>query len=117
MYLHREWYILSWKQEVLEKYNHQTVLLDVQLFNDEILTNLLDVHDIRTDSRIEYFPGVYGMDAFKQAVHQKEVRVGFSLFPVSLEEMMVLSDEEGVLPPKSTWFEPRMKNGILIYEF
>jgi len=117
MYIHREWYHLRWRPEVLERYRGQSVLLDVQLFNDEILKGLLGVEDIRTDSRITYFPGVYGLDAFRHAVNEKEIRVGFCLYPVTLHEMMILSDEGGVLPPKSTWFQPRMKNGIIIHEF
>lgn len=117
MYIHREWYYLRWRPEVLAKYREQSVVLDVQLFNDEILRGLMDVQDIRTDGRITYFPGVYGLDAFRHAVNEKEIRVGFCLYPVTMEEMMTLSDEGGVLPPKSTWFQPRMKNGIIVHEF
>lgn len=117
MYLHKEWYSLRWKPEVLQRCADQSVILDAQLFNDEILRGILEVQDIRTDKRITYFPGVMGMEAFRHAVHEKEIRVGFTLHPVSLKEMMTLSDEGGVLPPKSTWFEPRMKNGVIIYDF
>lgn len=117
MYLHKEWYALRWKPEVLKRRADQPVILDAQLFNDEILRGILEVQDIRTDKRITYFAGVQGLDAFRHTVHEKDIRVGFTLYPVSLEEMMALSDRGGVLPPKSTWFEPRMKNGVIIYDF
>lgn len=117
MYLHREWYLLRWKQVVLDRHKHRSVILDTYLFNDEILAHILNVQDVRTDDRIHYAPGVYGLDAFRHQVNQSEARVGFCLYPISLEDMMTISDEGSVLPPKSTWFQPRMKNGIIVHEF
>ncbi len=117
MYLQREWYRLKWKPEVMEEYRQDAVVLDARIFDDQILTGLMEVTDIRTDSRILYFPGVYGEEGFRHIVNEKEIRVGFCLYPVSLKDMMTLSDEGGVLPPKSTWFQPRLKNGIIAHEF
>ncbi len=117
MYLHREWYLLRWKQEVLDLYAQRSVILDTHLFNDEILTKILQVNDVRTDDRVNYFPGVYGLEAFRHQVNQSEARVGICLYPISLDDMMTISDEGSVLPPKSTWFQPRMKNGIIVHEF
>lgn len=117
MYLHKEWYKLRWRDSLLAQYDSGSVVLDSQLFDDIILKEILMVRDIRTDGRIQYFPGVWGLEAFKHAVNEKEIRVGFNLYPASLDEMMVISDNNNVLPPKSTWFNPRLKNGILVYEF
>ncbi len=117
MYLHREWYLLRWKQELLDQYAHRSVVLDTHLFNDEILSKILQVQDVRTDDRVNYFPGVYGLDAFRHQVNLSDARVGICLYPIALEDMMTISDEGSVLPPKSTWFQPRMKNGIIVHEF
>jgi uncharacterized protein (DUF1015 family) len=117
MYLHREWYGLRWKPDVLAANTSPVETLDAQLLNDLILRDIVGVQDVRTDSRIIYAPGIYGLDAFRAEVHKHDHHVGFCLYPVSIAEMMRLSDAGEVLPPKSTWFLPRLKNGILVHQF
>lgn len=117
MYLNREWYRLRWKPDVLAAHANPVVTLDAQLLNDLILRDIIGVRDVRTDSRILYIPGIYGLDAFRSEVHKHDHQVGFCLYPVMIEEMMRLSDTGEVLPPKSTWFLPRLKNGILVHQF
>lgn len=117
MYLNREWYKLTWKQNILDANATRTVLLDAQILDDEVLRGILGVQDVRTDGRISYFPGITGLNTFTFEVHKNDHAVGFCLYPVDIQEIKMLSDHGEVMPPKSTWFLPRLKNGVLVHNF
>ncbi len=117
MFVNHEWYYLRWKPAVLAEYGNEPVLLDSRLLNERVLRDLLGIEDVRTDQRVEYVEGPRGLEAFWRHAAQKDLCVGFCLYPVELPEMISLADQDRALPPKSTWFEPRMKNGLLVYEF
>lgn len=117
MYLHKEWFRLNWRKKTLESYRTESLILDVTLLNEKVLHDILEVKDVRTDPRIEYIEGPKGIKAVVKKVNADSHSVGFFLYPPSLEELMHISDKNEVLPPKSTWFEPRMKNGVIVKEY
>lgn len=110
-------YSLGWKKEVLRAYAGAPAILDTALLNDKILGDLLGIHDVRTDRRVTYTESPKGWRAIAQKTHEETGCIGFCLFPVSAGEFFAVADAGEVLPPKSTWFEPRMKNGLLVQEF
>jgi uncharacterized protein (DUF1015 family) len=117
LYLQNEWFVLRWKAEILSDRQKDDILLDVDLFNDIVLTDILNIIDIKTATEVRYVEGVAGgMDKLINMVKEPNT-AGFCFFPVSAADIITVSDAHDVLPPKSTWFEPRMKNGLLIKEF
>ncbi len=117
MILDQEWYSLTWKKKLLKSVRNNQVLIDVDLFNKYILSEVVNVKDIRTATDVMYVEGVWGLDKMEEKLRKSLEYVGFCLYPVSKEDMIKISDSGDALPPKSTWFEPRIKNGLLIKEF
>jgi uncharacterized protein (DUF1015 family) len=89
--------------------------LDVSVLQNELLTPVLKIADVRTDKRIDFVGGARGVEALEQAVNSGEAAVAFSLFPVSVSDLMSVSDAGEIMPPKSTWFEPKLRDGLLIH--
>ena len=116
LYINQEWYILHWKESVIGLYNERPMVLDVDLFNDYVLKNILNISDIKSATDIKYVEGVSGLDGLMAAA-KNPASAAFCLFAVTKEDLIKISDAGGVLPPKSTWFEPRMKNAMIIKEF
>lgn len=87
--------------------------LDVDILESAILEPVLGIHDVRTDKRIDFVGGIRGTSALEQLVDSKAFAVAFSMFPVSVEDLMRVSDAGEIMPPKSTWFEPKLRDGIL----
>lgn len=116
MCIEREWFSLTWKDHILQKYKGQPVVFDAELLNKEIFQDILGVSDVRIDSRIEYIEGVKDLDYFQHKVLKKNKSIGFCLFPVALDEVCLIAESGMTMPPKSTWFEPRIKNGMIIHE-
>ena len=90
--------------------------LDVSLLQDGILAPLLGIADVRTDKRIDFVGGIRGAEALEQAVDGGTAAVAFALHPVSIDDLMAIADAGGIMPPKSTWFEPKLRDGLLIHE-
>jgi uncharacterized protein (DUF1015 family) len=90
--------------------------LDCNVLQERLLTPLLGITDIRTDSRIDFVGGARGTAALEQAVDSGQAQVAFSMYPVSVDELMAVSDAGAIMPPKSTWFEPKLRDGLLIHE-
>jgi uncharacterized protein (DUF1015 family) len=116
LFLDDEWYRLEWKKKVLKKYKDR-VVLDSTLVNDLILRDILGIKDVSSDKRITYVEGTKKTDGIEIACAKKPGRFGLGLYPVSKEEFIHLSDIGESLPPKSTWFEPRIKNGLVAQDF
>lgn len=118
--LDEQWYRLHWKPEAIEAFarrrapGHPPVVLDVDLLNELVLHQILGIRDVRTDARIVYVEGSKGLKGIRKAVRAGAARVGFALHPVSFADMMGIADADQSLPPKSTYFEPRLKSGMLI---
>jgi len=108
------WYALTWKKSVLSNTDASSGLLDVQVLNDQVLRGLLGIQDIRNDQRIKYVEGTKGWKGLQAATLESTNKVGFYLYPIQIEELMNLANQHILLPPKSTYFEPRIKNGLLI---
>lgn len=113
LFVNREWYRLAWREKVLKARREQEVILDTLLFNQEVLQKILNIEDLRTDVRVQYVEGPLGLEGLRRKTLQNEFNAGFCLYPVQLDEVIRLADAGRVLPPKSTWFEPRMKNGLI----
>ncbi len=89
--------------------------LDVSILQDRILSPLLAIKDIRTDKRVEFVGGIRGTQELQRLVDSGKAAVAFSLHPVSVGELMEISDENEIMPPKSTWFEPKLRDGLLVH--
>jgi len=89
--------------------------LDVSLLNDQILAPLLGIGDVRVDKRIDFLGGARGTSALERAVGTGAAAVAFSMYPVDVADLMTISDAGEIMPPKSTWFEPKLRDGLLIH--
>jgi uncharacterized protein (DUF1015 family) len=90
--------------------------LDAALLQEKILEPVLGIKDIRTDKRIEFVGGIRGTPELERLVDSGRFAAAFSLYPVSLDDLMAVSDANQIMPPKSTWFEPKLRDGLLIHE-
>ncbi|HJW29490.1 MAG TPA: DUF1015 family protein, partial [Saprospiraceae bacterium] len=117
MCLQDDWYLLTWKEEVLKKYKKEPAIIDAHLFDKEILEGILGIEDVRVDPRVDYIPGDQGTARVAEKARMSEHHVGFCIYPVQSEELVKVSDRHGTLPPKSTWFEPRMINGLIVKSY
>jgi uncharacterized protein (DUF1015 family) len=115
MYVHKEWYSLRWKESVLKQYAAEKVTLDATLLNELVLQNILDIRDVRTDTRITYVEGSKGIAGVRRITDENSLnRIGFALYPVDFDDMLRMADAGESLPPKSTYFEPRLRSGMLV---
>lgn len=89
--------------------------LDVSLLEEHILAPILGIHDVRTDKRIDFVGGIRGTPELERLVRGGGFAVAFSLHPVSVNDLMRVSDEGGIMPPKSTWFEPKLRDGLVVH--
>ncbi|MFN7117856.1 MAG: DUF1015 family protein [Saprospiraceae bacterium] len=108
------WYQLQWKAEVLQLYDNESVVLDTMLLNEKIIQPLLGIEDIRHDRRVEYIDAPKGLEIIEKKIKENHNKIGFCLYPVDFNDLMKIVEANQTLPPKSTWFEPRMKNGLLV---
>lgn len=116
MFLGKDWYQLSLRKELRPKPGTPTSkTLDVHFLNQLVLKNILGIEDIRTEPDIKYVEGPKGAFGLERRVREGRAQVGFNLYPVALEDLIKISDEQGTLPPKSTWIEPRMRNGFIAH--
>ncbi len=113
MLLRHEWYSLHWRPELLSGLDEQNALLDASLLNERVLGNILGIHDVRSDTRVVFVDWSKGLNGLQKSANIRN-KVGFSLYPVNLADMIFLADAGEILPPKSTYFEPRLKSGMLV---
>jgi uncharacterized protein (DUF1015 family) len=116
MYLDGHWYRLSAKPQYAGG-NDPIKSLDVSILQDNVLGPLLNIADPRTDKRIDFIGGIRGMSELEKYVNALGYAVAFSLFPTSMDDLMKVADAGMVMPPKSTWFEPKLRSGLLIYRY
>ena len=117
MCIQDQWYLLRWKDEILKKYKKAPAILDAHILNAEIMEGVLGILDPRSDNRIEYVPGDLGPEKVEEKARTSDHHIGFCIYPVQFNELVKVSDTGGTLPPKSTWFEPRMVNGFIVKEY
>jgi uncharacterized protein (DUF1015 family) len=113
MYLEGQWYHLT----ALEgTYTDDPIgVLDVTILSNLVLEKLLDIADQRTDKRIDFVGGIRGLQELERRVDSGEMKVAFSFYPVSIEQLFDIADSGNVMPPKSTWFEPKLRDGLLTH--
>ena len=89
--------------------------LDVSILQDNVLIPILGIGDIRTDKRIDFVGGIRGLGELEKRVDSGEMKVAFAMYPTSIEQLMTIADENKIMPPKSTWFEPKLRSGLFIH--
>jgi uncharacterized protein (DUF1015 family) len=114
MYLNKKWYSLIAKDGVY-KADSPVGSLDASILTEHVLAPILNIHDLKTDKRIGFIPGIKGAEALKAAVDDGKNAVAFGLFPVTMEHLKWIADTNNIMPPKSTWVEPKMRSGLVIY--
>lgn len=113
MYMEGEWYHLT---AIEGTYTDDPIgILDVSIFSRNILEKLLDIEDQRTDKRIDFVGGIRGLKELEKRVDSGEMKVAFSFYPVSIGQLFDIADSGNVMPPKSTWFEPKLRDGLLTH--
>jgi uncharacterized protein (DUF1015 family) len=113
LYCHGQWYILAaregtWTEDPIG-------VLDVTILSDNILDKLLGIHDQRTDKRIDFVGGIRGLKELENRVDSGDMAVAISLYPVSIQQLFDIADSGNIMPPKSTWFEPKLRDGLLTH--
>ncbi|HVT86263.1 MAG TPA: DUF1015 family protein [Chitinophagaceae bacterium] len=113
MYLEGKWYILTARKGSYE--NDPIGVLDISILSENILKKLLGIKDQRTDKRIDFVGGIRGLSELEKRVNSGEMKIAFSFFPVSIQQLFDIADSGKVMPPKSTWFEPKLRDGLLTH--
>ncbi|MEA3452148.1 MAG: DUF1015 family protein [Bacteroidota bacterium] len=114
MYLENKWYSLSAHDDTYDN-NDPIGVLDVTILSKKVLEPIFDIKDLRTDTRIEFVGGIRGLGELKRRVDNGEVAVAFALYPVSMEQLINIADTGNIMPPKTTWFEPKLRSGLVIH--
>ena len=113
MLLDGQWYSLSWKPKILKKYHKQDVILDHHVFDSEVLNKILHIKNVKTDKSITYFSGEKSLQEIENKLDNCSRTAAFFINPVEIEQMVQLTEKDKTLPPKSTYFVPRLHNGII----
>ena len=114
MYLGGQWYGLSLRAGS-SKPSGVVDSLDVSILQERLLDPILGIKDIRTDKRVDFVGGIRGPEELEALVNQGKAAVAFSLYPTTIEDLLLVSDAGEIMPPKSTWFEPKLRDGLLIH--
>ena len=112
MYLSGRWHGLRIPPESIPAQDPISSL-DVSILQERVLAALLGIEDVRTDKRIDFVGGIRGTDALERAVDEGRAAVAFSMYPVAVDQLIAVSDANEIMPPKSTWFEPKLRDGLL----
>lgn len=115
MYLAGRWYSLTAKEGTY-KDDDPIGVLDVTVLSDLVLDQILGIKDLRTDKRIDFVGGIRGLGELKERVDSGEMSVAFALYPVSMKQLMDIADTGNIMPPKTTWFEPKLRSGLVIHK-
>lgn len=115
LYLSGEWYSLTAKQG---RYDDQDPIgvLDVTISSNLILDKILGIKDLRTDKRIDFVGGIRGLGELKRRVDSGEMKMALALYPVTMQQIINIADSGNIMPPKTTWFEPKLRSGLVIHE-
>ncbi|HQB77371.1 MAG TPA: DUF1015 family protein [Tenuifilaceae bacterium] len=115
MYLGGKWYSLTAKPGTYND-NDPIGVLDVTVLSNLVLDKVLGIKDLRTDKRIDFVGGIRGLGELKKRVDSGEMKVAFALYPVTMQQLINISDTGNIMPPKTTWFEPKLRSGLVIHE-
>lgn len=114
MYLDGQWYCLKANADTYDD-NDPIGVLDVTILSENVLKPVLNIHDLRTDSRIECIGGIRGLGELERRVNSGEMTVAFAMYPVSMRQVMDIADNGLIMPPKVTWFEPKLRSGLIVH--
>ena len=115
MYLDAQWYGLALPNDAARP-EGLVDSLDVSILQTRLLHPILDVKDVRTDKRIDFVGGIRGTGELEKLVKEGKAAVAFSLYPTTIDDLLRVSDAGEIMPPKSTWFEPKLRDGLLIHQ-
>lgn len=114
MYLNGKWYALEAKEGTYD--DHDPIgVLDVTILTNQVLEPLLDIQDLRRSKRIDFVGGIRGLGELQKRVDSGEMAVAFALYPVSMDQLIQIADTNNIMPPKTTWFEPKLRSGLVIH--
>ncbi len=116
MYLEGAWYSLTAKPGTYDD-NDPIGVLDVTVLSNLVLDKILDIKDLRTSKRIDFVGGIRGLGELSKRVDSGEMKVAFALYPVSMQQLINIADTGNIMPPKTTWFEPKLRSGVVIHSF
>lgn len=114
MYLEGNWYSLTAREGTYDD-NDPIGVLDVTILTNSVLSPLLDIQDLRRSKRIDFVGGIRGLGELEKRVNNGEMKAAFALFPVSMEQLINIADSGNIMPPKTTWFEPKLRSGLAIH--
>jgi len=115
MYIDGKWYSLTAKPGTYND-NDPIEVLDVTVLSNYALDKVLGISDLRTDKRIDFVGGIRGLGELKRRVDSGEMKVAFALYPVTMQQLINISDTGNIMPPKTTWFEPKLRSGLVIHK-
>ena len=115
LYLEGKWYSLTAKEGTYDD-NDPIGVLDVTISSNLILDEVLGIKDLRSDKRIDFVGGIRGLGELKKRVDSGEMKVALALYPVSMKQLMDIADTGNIMPPKTTWFEPKLRSGLIIHK-
>jgi uncharacterized protein (DUF1015 family) len=115
MYLNGKWYSLTAKVGTFND-SDPIGILDVTISSDLILRDILNIQDLRSDKRIDFVGGIRGLEELKKRVDSGEMAMALALYPVSMEQLINIADTGNIMPPKTTWFEPKLRSGLVIHK-
>lgn len=115
MYFQGAWYSLTAKEGT---YNDQDPIgvLDVTILSSLVLDQILDIKDLRTSTRVDFVGGIRGLGELKKRVDSGEMKAAFALYPVSMKQLITIADTGNIMPPKTTWFEPKLRSGLVVHQ-
>jgi uncharacterized protein (DUF1015 family) len=114
MYVEGKWYKMTAHPDTYDD-NDPIGALDVTILSEQVLAPLLDIKDLRRSDRIDFVGGIRGLEELARRVDAGEMKVAFALYPVTLEQLMRIADTDNIMPPKTTWFEPKLRSGLIIH--
>lgn len=115
MYLEGKWYSLTAKEGTYDD-NDPIGVLDVTILSNQVLEPILGIEDLRRSKRIDFVGGIRGLGELEKRVNSGEMKVAFALFPVSMKQLIDIADSGHIMPPKTTWFEPKLRSGLVIHK-
>ena len=115
LYLEGRWYSLTAKEGRYDD-NDPIGVLDVTISSNLILDKILGIKDLRSDKRIDFVGGIRGLGELKRRVDSGEMKVALALYPVTMQQIIDIADSGNIMPPKTTWFEPKLRSGLVVHE-
>nr|WP_319571602.1 DUF1015 family protein [uncultured Draconibacterium sp.] len=115
LYMAGSWYKLTAKEGTYDD-SDPIGILDVTILSNQVLDPILDIKDLRTSKRIDFIGGIRGLEELKRRVDSGEMKAAFALYPVSMQQLINIADSGNIMPPKTTWFEPKLRSGLVIHK-